>query len=369
MAQVCLNCGASSPEEARFCRLCGTPLRRTTSNTGEANISPIAQTVPLKNEGRSTEGFPPDDPRKTSADTTRVAHSEMERLLKGEQQERSESPEYIFIPTAHSATDSSPLTTSRLAAPTVSSQEESVASAQQVAPPSTAARNSTRARRRWPIALFALLLVALTFGALIYALTRNRASSESKSSADNSAEVKTDAGEVAQVNGAESDGAQQQQSATQPQTERPGPSIEPTVSEHSARNHPSEDEAASNANAVARAATAAQPASSEQPRANQPAASVVTDHYRRGLEMWEHNRQSAVEEFRIAAQSNPDAYYYLGLNLAEGRDPHKLQRAELVAALQYFQLAQRGAHRAEAAQYAERLGREYDRRRNKGSSQ
>lgn len=363
MAQVCPNCGASSPEEARFCRLCGTPLRRTTSSTGEASISPIAQTVPLKNEGRSTEGFPPDDPRKTSADTTRVARSEMERLLKGEEQERSESPEYIFIPTAHSATDGSPLTTSRLAAPTVSSQEESVTSAETSAPPSPTAQTSRRARRRWPIAVFALLLVALTFGALIYALTRKRASSESKSSTNNSAEVKADAGEVAQVNGAESASAPQQ-SATQPQTERPGPSIEPTVAEHSARNHPSEDEAASNANTVARTATASQPASAENARANQPAASVVTDHYRRGLDMWEHNRQSAVEEFRVAAQSNPDAYYYLGLNLAEGRDPHKLQRAELVAALQYFQLAQRGAHRAEAAQYAERLGREYDRRRN-----
>src|SRR2546423_3982289 len=126
MAQVCPNCGASSPQEARFCRLCGTPLRRDGAGVSDLSVSPIAQTVPLTDEARSTDGLPPDDPRRPSPDTSRVAHSEIERLLKGEQDaservqhDHSESPEYIFIPTAHSATESSPLTTSRLVAPTV----------------------------------------------------------------------------------------------------------------------------------------------------------------------------------------------------------------------------------------------------------
>ena len=50
------------------------------------------------------------------------------------------------------------------------------------------------------------------------------------------------------------------------------------------------------------------------------AAAVAADHYKRGVELWGQNRQAAIAEFRVAAQSNPDAYYYLGLNLVEGHD-------------------------------------------------
>lgn len=89
---------------------------------------------------------------------------------------------------------------------------------------------------------------------------------------------------------------------------------------------------------------------------------TATDHYRRGVELWGGNRAAAVKEF-LAAQSNPDACYYLGLNMAEGRDPSALNRAQLVSALFYFQNAQRGTHAAQARQYVERLEKEYDRRR------
>lgn len=67
-----------------------------------------------------------------------------------------------------------------------------------------------------------------------------------------------------------------------------------------------------------------------------------SEHYNRGLELWVSNRAAAVEEFRAAAirGGHPDAYYYLGLNFAEGRDPRTLQRAELVAAMQFFQNAE-----------------------------
>lgn len=65
-----------------------------------------------------------------------------------------------------------------------------------------------------------------------------------------------------------------------------------------------------------------------------------------------------------AAQSDPDALYYRALGIVNGRDMRMLKQAELVQALQYFLVARRGSHGAEASKYAERLGREFDRRRN-----
>jgi tetratricopeptide (TPR) repeat protein len=66
-----------------------------------------------------------------------------------------------------------------------------------------------------------------------------------------------------------------------------------------------------------------------------------------------------------AAQTDPDAYYFKALNLVNGREPKKLSDGELAAALNYFLRAQGGTHGAEASRYAERLGREYDRRRKR----
>lgn len=65
-----------------------------------------------------------------------------------------------------------------------------------------------------------------------------------------------------------------------------------------------------------------------------------------------------------AAQSDPDALFYRALGIVNGRDMRTLKQAELVQALQYFLLARRGSHGAEASKYADRLGQEYDRRRN-----
>lgn len=90
-------------------------------------------------------------------------------------------------------------------------------------------------------------------------------------------------------------------------------------------------------------------------------AATVADRYQRGVDLWGSNRGAAVREF-LAAQSVSDSNYYLGLNIAEGRDPASLGRAELVAAMVYFQRGQSGPHAAQARRYADALGREYDRR-------
>jgi tetratricopeptide (TPR) repeat protein len=59
-----------------------------------------------------------------------------------------------------------------------------------------------------------------------------------------------------------------------------------------------------------------------------------------------------------------DSYYFQAVNIVNGRDPKKIERAELLRALGLFQRAALGgAHRLEAQRYVDRLGKEYDRRR------
>jgi tetratricopeptide (TPR) repeat protein len=90
-----------------------------------------------------------------------------------------------------------------------------------------------------------------------------------------------------------------------------------------------------------------------------------SEQYQRGVGLWATNRAAAIAEFRAAAErGNSDASYYLGLNIAEGRDPRALKRAELVAAIVYFGRARRGRFRSQAVTYEEQLGRELDRRRS-----
>lgn len=73
----------------------------------------------------------------------------------------------------------------------------------------------------------------------------------------------------------------------------------------------------------------------------------------------------AVATAIIPAQVDYDAFYFQAVKLVNGRDPKKLTDGELTAALNYFLRVQGGAHRAEASRSAERLGREYDRRRRR----
>jgi tetratricopeptide (TPR) repeat protein len=104
----------------------------------------------------------------------------------------------------------------------------------------------------------------------------------------------------------------------------------------------------------------------QPPTSASPAAPSPRERFERGVQLWGQNRAAALEEFRAASRGGiADAYYYLGLSIAEGRDPRSLSRAELVSALYYFQLARAGGGRtaAQARHYEEILGREYDRRR------
>ena len=64
---------------------------------------------------------------------------------------------------------------------------------------------------------------------------------------------------------------------------------------------------------------------------------------------------------------DPDADYSLGVKIVGSRDPKNIPRPELLHALEVLQRAARnGQHRSQARDLAERLGREFDRRRSLG---
>jgi hypothetical protein len=67
------------------------------------------------------------------------------------------------------------------------------------------------------------------------------------------------------------------------------------------------------------------------------------------------------------ARTDADADYALGVSIVAGRDPKNLPRPELLRALGAAQrAAQGGQHRDQASKLAERLGREFDRRKSSG---
>jgi tetratricopeptide (TPR) repeat protein len=107
-----------------------------------------------------------------------------------------------------------------------------------------------------------------------------------------------------------------------------------------------------------------QPTPQPSPPPAPPAPASPAERYGRGVQLWSTNRGAALEEFRAAAAGgNIDAHYFLGLAYVEGRKTGTLQRAEVVAALQHFQLAERGQHAAQARGYAQQLEKEFDRLR------
>ena len=66
-------------------------------------------------------------------------------------------------------------------------------------------------------------------------------------------------------------------------------------------------------------------------------------------------------------QADPDGDYSLGVTIVGGRDPKNIPRPELLHALELMQRAARGGqHRDQARKLAERLGREFDRRKSQG---
>ena len=484
MARLCSSCRATSTLEARFCRYCGAPLKVSGErDEDEAPVSPLAQTVPLTDDGRTTEGLTATDgPGQTAPDTAKIGPAEMENILRRSRLEQSIAPESHEVENAFAAFESR-------ATP-------STAKIKNTAPPAAASSaatgpdsSHTRARRVWPILAFAILGLATVAGLLAFFSARRLASPGAGSMATSSineqqkpfevvlseADALSAAGDVsgaiallrnavrldpsnakahvelgnALAKGrAHREALEEYRAATQsdpnyargwnalaaaqfeaglysdavesyrrfiavmneadvgdqdwlryadalrlagrtdearalyqraslskhenvavPAKQRlaelsapeQNTAADEEAAAHNTRPNSAPNRAAQASSNISSSASPAPPVARQSPPAP---ARTAQEHYRRGLALWSANRRAALEAFRAAAPSNPDAYYYLGLGYAEGREPKTLKQAELVAALQYFQLAQRGTHRAAASKYVERLGKEYDRRRS-----
>ncbi|HEX7176321.1 MAG TPA: tetratricopeptide repeat protein [Pyrinomonadaceae bacterium] len=82
MNRICATCAAELAEGARFCRQCGSPLVSATGRDGGEQVSPQAATIPLSEEGRTTDGLAGEDPsRRAAPETTRVSRAEMDSIL------------------------------------------------------------------------------------------------------------------------------------------------------------------------------------------------------------------------------------------------------------------------------------------------
>lgn len=444
--------------EARFCRSCGAPLKSANLHESEAPISPLAQTVPLSNEGRSTDGLAPNDPRRARSDTGKVGQAEIESLLRrsrakqaGDGDGSKGAVDAIDLPAAQ---------TTMLASDSIASQvmpENQSSRAAPEAAPSATAQPNVRSRRMWQAAAVVLLCVALVAGVLAFILSRRSNLADAGNTSPISisdqqqlvneklaeADILLDAGEFSRAITILRSAVKLDPSSVEAHM-RLGHALEKTgerdeaIDEYRAATQASPknvsawralasaqvaeklygeaadsyrhlietagegsvddetrlayadalrlagrtDEArlAYQKISVSNTETIAREARARLVELGPPAVAANNDPKRAMPREGEEERapdagaasspspqpSPPARVTPTPAQTNADSYYFMAVNMVNGRDPRSLSDGELAAALNYFLLAQRGNHGAEAKRNADRLGKEYDRRKKKG---
>ena len=457
VVKPCPGCGAMPVPEARFCRLCGAPLKPASLHDGDAHVSPLAQTIPLTGEGRATDGLTVDDPQHSSPDTSKVGRAEMESILRRVQADYANDGRKAAKDSVETATTAETTTLApQLTAPAqpinspVAASTSSTAQAIQPAP-------NVRSRRMWQVAAASLLCVALVAGVLAFVLSRRASSADAGSASPiaisdqkqlvgeklaeaeallNSGEfnravevlraaVKLDPsnaeahmrlGNTLERTGARGEAIDEYRAAAQnnPNDVLAWRALASAQFEEKLYNDAAESYRrllAANGNSLddntwlaygdalrlagrndeARAvywkisgtgiSSVSREAQHHLAELGPPAVSVNTEHSRdvRADQEREPNAATssptpsptplarATPPPAIANNANQldfDSYYFQALNVVNGREPKKIERADLLRALGLFQRAALGgAHRFEAQRYVDRLGKEYDRRR------
>jgi tetratricopeptide (TPR) repeat protein len=451
MVKGCPGCGAATVPEARFCRLCGAPLKVGASGQeSEAPVSPLAQTIPLAGEGRATDGLNQEEARRAASDTSRVGRAEMENLLKRSPVGQSNDGD---------GERGAPQTTLLATEQPQETLAVDYAPAPDVLPASTSAQPATnvRARRMWQVLAVALLCVALVAVLLAFILSRRASSTDADASSapisisdkkqlvgeklaeaevllasgefnraitvlraavkldPSSAEAHMRLGNTLEKTGARTEAIDEYRAATEsnPQdvaawralataqfeekryadaaesyrrlleiNNEAGVDDETRLAYADALRLAGRNEearvvyqkiSASDTAEVAQAArlrlTELGPVvtNSERPREDERAASQQTASPEIIAPQASPTPLTRATPLPAngTAQTDPDSYYFKAMNIVNGRDPGKLSDGELTAALNYFLRAQSGTHGAEARRNAERLGREYDRRRKR----
>ena len=450
MAKRCPGCGATTVPEARFCRLCGTPLHPGRTRPDETPVSPLAQTIPLTGEGRSTDGLSHDEAR----DTTRVGHAEVEDLLR-----RAQAPADARQADGD-AKEKNGAQTTTLVAPD---------SAAESAKNEPAAASNTRSRRWWQAAAIALLCVAFVAAVLAFVLSRrsgpaaedgsspisisdqqqlvseklseaetllasgefNRAITVLRAAAKlspSNAEVRMRLGNALERTGARDEAIAEYKAAAEssPENEAAWRALASAQFEEKLYSDAADsygralalsgegdaetqlahadslrlagrtDEAraayqslyrmyGSTSSEVARTARARLAELGPAPSPSASATEQQQQERTRAEGQEQEERRTEVASVptptpqpapTVAPTTTPaatataearldyDSYYFQAVNIVNGREPKQIERAELLRALALFQKAALGgSHRIEAQRYADRLGKEYDRRR------
>lgn len=443
--------------EARFCRVCGTPLKASSTREGDAPVSPLAQTIPLTGEGRATDGLGSDEARRAASDTSKVGRAEMENLLR-------RAPVVQVKQAGDGDGEQDALQTTTLVAeqpaPALDSTPAPERSSAAAAPASAQPSSNASARRMWQALAVALLCIALVAGLLAFILSRRASSTGADESSPISisdqkqlvgeklaeaetllasgefnraitvlraavkldptnAEVRMRLGNALERTGARGEAIEEYRAATQSSPNDTAAwralasaQYEEQLYQDAAESYRRLIEAA-NENEIddetrlayaealrlagrtdeARAAyqkisnsaseAIAQTARQHLAELGPPAVAASTERPRDARtgdqqqetvpEATEPSPQpapqlpSATPTPAVAnneAQVDYDSYYFQAINIVNGRDPKKIERADLLRALALFQRAALGGtRRAEAQRYADKLGKEYDRRR------
>ena len=334
-----------SSAEARFCRLCGTPFnfaRTGGKRNDDVPVSPLAETVPLVDEGRATENIGSNDSRQRAAETSRVSRAEMEEMLRRPHSEAT-TVERNFEKDS-TATGAVPGNSSRThgSVPLPTTALDGVPLRSAATTGKLAAQSSTR--RRLSLLIAALLVAAFGGGSLAwFYASRKQATDETSRSAQTNAT--SDQRESAVDESFAATKRNEQDSAAPPN--------------------------AANANVNRKSKETARDERVNAPRAAAVNQTIVTAPSPSPVPVTQTITRTPfakppVSNINRAAGNDPDSFYIKGLSVLNEREPKKLLRAEVVQALEYFQRAAQpgGAHRAEAQKYADRLGKELDKRRN-----
>lgn len=437
--------------EARFCRLCGAPLKAVGTGDGDAPISPLAQTIPLAGEGRATDGLAADDPRHNSPETSKVGRAEIEKILRRVEADYANDGKKLDVieAPAPQTTVLAPELAANAQPDSSTSAPASIASSAQAIQPAS----NVRSRRMWQVAAVALLFVALVAGVLAFILSRRSSSNDAGSEtpisindqkqlvnerlaeADSllaagefnravevlraavkldpsNADVRLRLGNTLERTGARTEAIEEYRAATQsnPNEVAAWRALASAQASEKLYNDAAESYRrllAANGNSLddetwlayadaLRLAGRAEEARTAYQKISSNASAAIAQAARQHLSELgppvavintEHSRDTRPEQERetSAPTQSPtplarvtqtpavatneatvdyDSYYFQALNVVNGRDPKKIERAELLRALGLFQRAALGGtHRTEAQRYADRLGKEYDRRR------
>jgi hypothetical protein len=371
MDQPCQHCGAYHAPEARFCRTCGAPLDSAGAQSGP--ISPRAQTIPLTNEARPTDGLVAGDDSHISYDTARVGLPEMERLLRRPQAPRPADEPASSQPVRSALPIASRRESDNLAAPSADLQQtipaldlQQTIPAIQVPQAQTSAPTPSRKRVGLLIGFLVLGCLALGVGMLAFIISHRATSSGDAAATTGTTTPTTTTAPVAPVGEPNANAVAENQELTSSasNSNESAPAIELSVPTSETQAAVTRDK-----NEQAREAqrNAARDRLSNAPAQHAPttSAGAVTAPSQLPVNVMTPPPSAPAPKTEHPADNDADAPYLRAFNTVNGRDLKKLSQAELITALIEFQKASRGGtHQEQARRYADLLGKEYDRRKN-----